>query len=361
MVFVENPQDPRLVPQLYPPASALLLGPSFGRDAAVENVYTKASFVGFAILPTMVRRALFLSLIVMLWCGIGATKPARVRKHRGHKASRTTEHVQSPGRHHHRWRHIFWNPVFRPSHDSLLKQNAEIDRLELPRIQDDAELEQLKLDGKLVPIIPGETLRIDPRLDPDRRYCRPWTREFVEDLADAYHQQFGAQIQVNSAVRTVVVQKKLRRHNRNAAPAEGEIASSHLAGVTVDLQRRGMSKKQIHWVEDYLVPLKAAGLVEPEEERRQWVFHIMVSDRYSEWRDKSELAQRRMDEFQASEVQTEGQTAPGAVIELSPSGPATSLMAPRPVVPGALAPQPETPEPAVSQDVAPVAASPDTQ
>jgi hypothetical protein len=205
------------------------------------------------------------------------------------------------------------------------------------------------------------TLRIDPRLDPDRRYCRPWTREFVEDLADAYHEQFGAQIQVNSAVRTVVVQKKLRRHNRNAAPAEGEIASSYLAGVTVDLQRRGMSKAQIHWVENYLVPLKAAGLVEPEEERRQWVFHIMVSDRYSEWRDKSELAQRRMDEFQASEVQTEGQTAPGAVIELAPSGPATSLMAPRPVVPGARAPQSETPEPAVSQDAAPVAASPDAQ
>ena len=318
----------------------------------MENVYTKASFVGFAILPTMLRRALVLSLIVLVWCGIGAAKPARVRKHRGHKASRTTEHVQSPGRRHHRWRHIYWNPVFRPSHDSLLKQNAEIDRLELPRIQDDAELEQLKLDGKLVPIIPGETLRIDPRLDPDRRYCRPWTREFVEDLADAYHEQFGAQIQVNSAVRTVVVQKKLRRHNRNAAPAEGEIASSHLAGVTVDLQRRGMSKAQIHWVENYLVPLKAAGLVEPEEERRQWVFHIMVSDRYSEWRDKSELAQRRMDEFQASEVQTEAQTAPGAVVELAPTEPAVPLMAPRPVMPGAFAPQSGVPDTAVPPDSA---------
>jgi hypothetical protein len=25
-------------------------------------------------------------------------------------------------------------------------------------------------------------------------------------------------------------------------------------------------------------------LIEPEEERRQWVFHVMVSDRYVEWR-----------------------------------------------------------------------------
>ncbi len=33
--------------------------------------------------------------------------------------------------------------MFRPSRDSLLRQNEEIDRLELPRIQNDAELEQL--------------------------------------------------------------------------------------------------------------------------------------------------------------------------------------------------------------------------
>jgi len=82
----------------------------------------------------------------------------------------------------------------------------------------------------------------------------------------------------------VKVQKKLRRHNRNAAPAEGDTASSHLAGLTVDLQRRGMSKEQVHFVERYLFYLRALGLVEPEEERRQWVFHVMVSDRYASWR-----------------------------------------------------------------------------
>jgi hypothetical protein len=31
--------------------------------------------------------------------------------------------------------------------------------------------------------------------------------------------------------------------------------------------------------------MKALGLVEPEEERHQWVFHIMVSGHYSEWRE----------------------------------------------------------------------------
>jgi hypothetical protein len=146
-------------------------------------------------------------------------------------------------------RHIRWNPMFRPSHESLLRQNEEIDRLDLPRIQDDDELDALKVSQALVPIRTGQTLRIDPRLDPGRRYCRPWTRDFVEDLSQAYYRQFHEQIQVNSAVRTVKIQKKLRRHNRNAAPAEGDTASSHLAGLTLDLQRRGMSKQQIHFVE----------------------------------------------------------------------------------------------------------------
>lgn len=162
--------------------------------------------------------------------------------------------------------------------------------MDLPRIQDDAELEQLKASEDLVPIEAGQSLRFDPRLDPDRRYCRPWTREFLDDLSSAYYKQFHAQIQVNSAVRTVKVQKKLRRHNRNAAPAEGEIASSHLAGLTVDIQRRGLSPAQIKWMQNYMLPLKEQGLIEPEEERHQWVFHVMVSGRYTDWRESRMLA-----------------------------------------------------------------------
>ena len=195
--------------------------------------------------------------------------------------------TQHTHRRHFRW--LRWHPMFKPTHESLLIQNAEIDRLELPRIQDETELEALKADGSLVPIIPSETLRIEHSLDPSRRYCRPWTRDFVDDLSQAYYNRFHEQIQVNSAVRTVKVQRKLRRHNRNAAPADGDTASSHLAGVTVDLQRRGMSRDQIAWMEHYLFYMKALGLVEPEEERRHWCFHIMVSGHYTEWRETQNI------------------------------------------------------------------------
>src|SRR5579885_771488 len=190
-------------------------------------------------------------------------------------------------RKHLRW--LRWNPMFRPSHESLLLQNAEVDRLNLPRIQDETELEALKADGSLVEIIPSDSLKIEHSLDPSRRYCRPWTLNFVDDLSQAYYNRFHQQIQVNSAVRTVKVQKKLRRHNRNAAPWEGDTASSHLAGVTVDLQRRGMSKDQIRWMEHYLFYMKALGLGEPEEERRHWCFHIMVSGHYNEWRESQTI------------------------------------------------------------------------
>ncbi len=223
------------------------------------------------------------AVCALLLLVVGACAPAFGMHRRMH-----TRHVHRGFRA--RLRHIFWNPLFRPSHESLLRQNEEIDRLELPRIQDDDELERLKATEDLVPIVPSLTLRIDPRLDPDRRYCRPFTRDFLEDISEAYYKQFHDQIQVNSAVRTVLVQKKLRRHNRNAAPEFGDTASSHLAGITVDLQRRGMSRAQVKWMEQYIVPLKAEGLVEPEEERHQWVFHIAVSGRYSEWRESQMLA-----------------------------------------------------------------------
>ncbi len=190
-------------------------------------------------------------------------------------------------------RHIRWMPVLlRGSHDSLVRQNEEIDRLQLPRIADDQELEELISKDELVPLRETETLRIDPRLEDSRRYCRPWARDFLDDISRAYFREFRQPIQVNSAVRTVEQQKKLRRSNRNAAPIDGDTASSHLAGLTVDIAKRGLTRRQRRWVEDYLVRLRDLGLVEAAEERRQPVFHVMVSDRYTAWREAEKLANR---------------------------------------------------------------------
>ena len=190
------------------------------------------------------------------------------------------------------YRHVRWNPVLRGSHDSMTRQNEEIDRLQLPRIADQQQLLELERTGELVPIPESQSLRWSPAIQSDKRYGRPWTNQFLQDMSDAYYSQFRSQLQVNSAVRTMEQQQKLRRHNRNAAPEVGDLTSSHLAGTTVDLSRRGLSKAQHEWVESYLKNLRDLQLVEAAEERRTWCFHVMVSDRYTEWRESNRLADK---------------------------------------------------------------------
>lgn len=188
---------------------------------------------------------------------------------------------------------VKWTPLLlKGSHDSLVRQNEEIDRLQLARVADDDALEQLVQKQELVALPSDKYVRVDSRLDENRRYCRPWTRDFLNDLGQAYYKQFRQSIQVNSAVRTVEQQEKLMRHNGNAAPAEGPTASSHLAGLTVDIAKHGMTRKQRKWMEEYLVRLRDLGLVEAAEERKQACFHVMVSDRYATWRETENLASR---------------------------------------------------------------------
>jgi len=190
------------------------------------------------------------------------------------------------------YRHVRWNPILRGSHDSMTRQNEEIDRLQLPRIADQQQLLELERTGELVPIPESHGLRWSPAIQSDKRFSRPWTNQFLQDMSDAYYSQFRSQLQVNSAVRTMEQQQKLRRHNRNAAPEVGDLTSSHLAGTTVDLSRRGLSKAQHEWVESYLKNLRDLQLVEAAEERSTWCFHVMVSDRYTEWRETNRLADK---------------------------------------------------------------------
>ncbi len=189
-------------------------------------------------------------------------------------------------------RRVAWNPVLKGSMDSMARQNEEIDRLQLPRIADNEQLLELERTQELVPIEETRSLHISPAVQADKRYCRPWCNQFLQDMSEAYYNEFHVPLQVNSAVRTIEQQHKLRRSNRNAAPEVGEHASSHLAGITVDLAKRGLTRAQHTWIEGYLKNLRDQGLVEAAEERRQACFHVMVSDRYTEWREANQLADK---------------------------------------------------------------------
>src|SRR5436305_10387716 len=102
------------------------------------------------------RKSLLTFIVVLL--ALAAATPAsavrrysRYRHHKGH------------------YRHIVWNPVLKGSYDSMLRQNEEIDRLQLPRIMDDAQLEELVRTEELVPIEESKSLHVSPAIKADKR------------------------------------------------------------------------------------------------------------------------------------------------------------------------------------------------
>lgn len=187
-------------------------------------------------------------------------------------------------------------PPLTGSHESLVRQNFRSDQEGLTRIQDDADLLAMRRDGELVGLPTSAALRVDARLPPNRRYCRGWTAQFLADLSRLHYGRFRRPLQVNSAARTVAYQRRLERVNGNAAPAEGEDASPHLSGATVDIAKKGLSIEEIGWMRAYLRPLQAAGKIDVEEEFYQACFHITVYRSYApqapveEGKDKSGVA-----------------------------------------------------------------------
>lgn len=173
-------------------------------------------------------------------------------------------------------------PPLYGSRESLLRQNRRADRENLNRIENLQQLRQLVSTKALVPIPVSHALTVDPRLDRDRRYCRPWTASFLKDFSAAYYARFHSPVQVNSAVRTVAFQKRLLRVNANAAPASGDIASPHLTGEAVDIAKKGLSALEIGWTRAYLSRLQQERKIDVEEEFYQACFHISVYRAYDQ-------------------------------------------------------------------------------
>lgn len=176
--------------------------------------------------------------------------------------------------------HLIVPAPLKGSHEILLRQNQVADRDGLDRIRDDDDLLDMRNKDLLVAIPTGSTLQVDERLPANRRYCRPWTAQFLSTMASAYYARFHRPLQVNSAVRTVEFQQRLLHTNGNAAPAEGETASPHLTGQAVDIAKHGLSLTEIAWMRGFLLPLVQQGKVDVEEEFQQSCFHISVYKRY---------------------------------------------------------------------------------
>jgi hypothetical protein len=170
-------------------------------------------------------------------------------------------------------------------------QNLMADEAGLERIQDDSDLDRLRANRDLVDFEDSRQLRINPELPYDRRCARPWTVQFAIDTATAFYAKFGHPLEVTSAARSVSYQMRLQTMNGNAAGTDGDAASPHLTGQAIDLAKRGMSRAELAWMRNRLVPLIQAGKIDVEEEFKQACFHISVYRSYMPMLPKRNLAQ----------------------------------------------------------------------
>ena len=165
------------------------------------------------------------------------------------------------------------SPVLFSTAGSLIAQNAEADRLHLPRIQTKNELHEIVQNGELAQVC-TPALRVKPT--GDHAYLRPWAAVLAESLAEDFYEQAHVQLTLTSGIRTVQEQRSLRRWNHNAAAPTGPQASVHTTGIAFDISRTGLSRAQQRWLELRLWYLQQLGRVIVEEEQRQPCFHIVV-------------------------------------------------------------------------------------
>jgi hypothetical protein len=252
-------------------------------------------------------RCSYFLLAAVLFTGTGTSAYAAAKKPRHHAKTQTVAaHTRAQGKHATRARlrraaleardespnatipdvplkhaRLVLLPPLKGSRASLIRQNERSEADGLERIEDDDQLEELRTQHALVSVPVSMSLRVNADLPINRRYCRPWTARFLGDLARVHYARFHRPLQVNSAVRTVAYQRHLIEINGNAAPAEGDIASPHLTGATIDIAKKGLSVSEIAWMRAYLLPLQTAGKLDVEEEFYQSCFHITVYKSYA--------------------------------------------------------------------------------
>ncbi len=127
---------------------------------------------------------------------------------------------------------------------------------------------------------------------------RPQALKVMQEVASAYHRQFGRRLPVSSLVRPEQYQRALRRVNRNAIMIE---TPPHSTGLAFDIDYRYMSAAEQQFVMDELARLKREGRIEVIRERNAnyHVFAFMNGTRPSDDLIAASLEEARGPEQQA--------------------------------------------------------------
>ena len=172
--------------------------------------------------------------------------------------------------------------LFPANKGSVALENSYADKAGIARFTDRESLKAGIASGVLVPI----PITSCPKLPEFRRYVRPTAAEFLRELDARFYLATRRFLIVDSAVRSADVQKQVARHNRNAAPANGDRASSHERGTTFDIASRrvyfngwaNMRRREYRWLLIQLAYYQGIGRIHVIEERS--CLHIMVREDY---------------------------------------------------------------------------------
>jgi Family of unknown function (DUF5715) len=162
--------------------------------------------------------------------------------------------------------------AFPGSRQSLLEQN-DVTK-DLPRYADLKAMLAAVDRGELSKIDYTECLKVHVPFN--RAFLRPEALTVLNQISLTFYQRYHKPLQINSAVRTLQDQRRLRRWNRNAAAVTGQAASVHPTGYAFDLQRRGLNRAQLGYLRDILMFWRNQGLIIVEEEVKQPCFHVVA-------------------------------------------------------------------------------------
>ena len=127
---------------------------------------------------------------------------------------------------------------------------------------------------------------------------RPQALKVMEEVAAAYHAQFGRRLPVSSLVRPEQYQRALRRVNRNAVLID---TPPHSTGLAFDIDFRYMSAAEQSFVMDKLAELKRNGRIEVIRERNA-NYHVFAF--LNGTRPSDDLITASLEEARGPEQQT---------------------------------------------------------
>jgi len=149
--------------------------------------------------------------------------------------------------------------------------------------------EFIKGAGLLPVPLDNETFFVDTEENNLRfPYLRLEARQFLQHLAVEYYMRFGKRLKVTSLLRPCWYQNELystfvkrgwwrrRLTIAHCNAHDPDRRSTHLTGATFDVSRKGMSAKEIFWMEKFLSAYQRAGFIHHFNEGLSGNFHTAV-------------------------------------------------------------------------------------